>query len=152
MDKKSLQDYILKNIPILGKLDFHVRSVENGKVVISAPFLPHVNHQNSVFGGSLGGILLLAGWAHVKYIMDGIDPSANVVVQNSNVRYMKPVKNDFYAVSKEIPKEHLDKFLKTFKRFGKAKIRAGAGVWEENGLEELTEFEGDFVVFKGKEK
>lgn len=148
MDKKSLQKYIEHYIPILKPMKFRIEEMENGMVRVAAPFREHVNHQNTVFGGSIGSLLTLSGWALVKFLLSTDDPDANVVIQSSSVRYLKPVRKDFAAVSQKVQPEELDRFLKTFRRFGRGKITVKSHIVEENGTDKLALFEGSFVALK----
>ncbi|MDA3852051.1 MAG: YiiD C-terminal domain-containing protein [Spirochaetaceae bacterium] len=151
IDYKELQQYVNEHIPIVNALKFKIQGITQKEVKVQAPYLYHINHRNSVFGGSISSLLILAAWARVKCIMEEIDPRAIIVIQDSQVEYLKPVLEDFTAESKDLSLD-LNKIQRMYQRFGKARLNIGAEIHVESKREILASFEGRFVVINPQNK
>ncbi|MDZ7686597.1 MAG: YiiD C-terminal domain-containing protein [Gammaproteobacteria bacterium] len=55
-------------IPISGYMGIRVKSWADGRLVLSVPLAPNINHQGSGFGGSLFSVAALAGWGILHYL------------------------------------------------------------------------------------
>lgn len=152
MNKKDLQEYIEQHIPITKSLNFEIKEIQNANVKIACFYKDHINHKNSVFGGSISSLMTLTGWAKVKIIMESIDSRAEIVIQEGNSKFLKPVLNDFEAISISIDEKVLEKCTKMYKKFGRSRIKIKI-ILKEIGKEEiLSEFEGLYVVINKKTK
>lgn len=148
MNKEYLQEYIENNIPMSKLMRFQIESLRADDVRISAPLDIHVNHRGSAFGGSISSLLIMNGWVQVRLIMDDINPNAVVVATENTVRYLKPVLQNFTAISKPIDPAELQRFIHSYEHTGKARIKTSAVIITESGPEELAKFEGTFAVFR----
>jgi thioesterase domain-containing protein len=124
--------------------------ITNSRVRISGDFLENTNHHNTVFGGSISVILLLSGWSMVREIMMKEDPSASIVVAKKCVEYLKPVKNDFEAVSHVPELIHLNRFIKSYRTYGKGKLEISADLFENESKKIMAHFKGIFYVKRSK--
>lgn len=148
MDREYLQLYIDEHIPIVKAMKFTISEIYGKNIVIEAPYQDHINHRNSVFGGSISALLTLAGWAKVRIIMEEIDSTATIVIQESNVKFLKPVLSDFAATTEMDENIDLAKFEKMYRKFGKARINIPVYLKEKNKKEVLAEFQGTFVIVR----
>lgn len=145
MNKNELQTYIEEHIPIIKKMNFNILELEP-EVKIIGLYDEHINHRNSVFGGSIASLLTLAGWAKMKNLMDNYDDKATIVIQNSEIKYLKPVLTDFIAETIQVDEKILIKSLNMFKKKNKMRLDLKVVLKELNKGEVLAEFIGRFVV------
>lgn len=147
MDDENLQEYIYDHIPIVKANLFGIAKDGNDNVCVSGAFKDHINHRNSVFGGSLSTAMILASWATVRNILRarGI-ANGIIVIQSEEVKFMKPVVGDFIARIKPISDDKLRKFITMLNKFGKARLVLESSIAHANSTEVLTTFSGEFVV------
>jgi thioesterase domain-containing protein len=147
--EEDLQTYIYDHIPIVGKNGFSIEIVNSPYVKVSGRFADHINHRNSVFGGSLSTALILSSWATVRQILKtrGIENGV-IVIQSQTVDFDKPVIEDFFANVTPIPEDKLHKFIAMLAKFGKARLKVESLVTQGASKEPLARFIGSFVVLK----
>ena len=148
MNKNELQKHIIEKIPIVKEMDFIIEKIEENQVIVSGEHKKHINHTNSVFGGSISSILTLASWSRVKVLLENIDPSAVILVKTSNINFIKPVIKDYIAITDPLLEKDIMKFEKIYNKFGKGRIIVNAVLKYENSCETLAKFTGEFVAVK----
>jgi len=77
------------------------------------------NHVGTAFGGSLSALLILAAYCRIFQMMDG---QGHVVLKNTKIDFMLPVKEDLRAIC--LPPSHEDsqEFLQTYEKKGRARL------------------------------
>jgi len=89
---EDLQSYIYDHIPIVKNNLFTIEVAQSPYIEVKGRFADHINHRNSVFGGSLSTALILCSWATVRQILitRGIENGV-IVIQSQTVNFDKPV-------------------------------------------------------------
>jgi thioesterase domain-containing protein len=147
---EDLQQYIYEHIPVIRQNNFTVAD-ENDCIEVCGKFSDHINHRNSVFGGSLSTAMILSAWAYVRKIIIDCDCSDTIIViQSQDVKFIDPVTKDFCAISVPKTGEEKKKLIDTLNRFGKSRINVRSIVTHLGGGAKLAEFKGDFVIVKKK--
>jgi thioesterase domain-containing protein len=120
------RDYLQHRIDREFALALHigivVESADDAAVVLSAPLAPNANHQGTAFGGSLYSVAVLAGWAWVTRYLAARNLSADGVIQESTIRFLKPVQGALRASAAAPPGLEIDKFRKMLQRAGRGRI------------------------------
>src|SRR5690349_11739412 len=96
-DLGALQAALNAEIPITAAIGLRVVGFEAGTLTLAAPLAPNINHKHTAFAGSLNAVLTLAGWSMLWLIAYREAISAKVVIQDSAIRYLRPVACDFAA-------------------------------------------------------
>ena len=67
--KKQLENYLHKHIPISSAMGIHVDHAATDHIILKAPLSNNINHKMTVFGGSLHSAATLACWSllHVNF-------------------------------------------------------------------------------------
>jgi thioesterase domain-containing protein len=146
MTAHELQEYVESHIPIVKANGFTVLEVRPDRVSVGGRLADHVNHRDSVFGGSLSSALILAAWGRVRQWTETFDPAAVIVIAEQRVRFGLPVLADFEAFSRPLAPEVLTRARILLNRFGKARFAVEAAVVHRGGSDVRAEFSGDFVV------
>ena len=123
MNKNELQNYIENNIPIVQKMGFSINEIGDDKVIVSGEYCTHINHTNSVFGGSISSIMTLAGWTRVKILSEEIDPSSTVIIQNNSTNFIKPVTEDYQVYTEKIELTEIKKLKKSIINLEEVELR-----------------------------
>jgi thioesterase domain-containing protein len=141
--KDELQAYVEQKIPLAKALGASFEEPEELGLTVNAPLQPNINHLGSVFGGSAASVAVLSAWAllHHKLEQEGLKTS--LVIQESNMSYLKPILGDFSATSRLEPSQW-SRFLTMLSKFGKARITLRSTLHYDG--QEAGHFEGYFVA------
>ncbi len=139
-----LQTRIEHEFPLARHLEVLVDAAHDGAVVVRAPLTPNANHKGTAFGGSLFCVAVLAGWAWATRFIEAHGVNADAVIQESTIRYLKPVGGEFRATAKAPPPEQLDRFLKMLARSGRGRVRLQVEILDGQTL--AARFDGVFVA------
>jgi thioesterase domain-containing protein len=139
----ELRRILAEQIPLAGQLGITAVGIEQGALILSAPLATNRNHEGTAFGGSLNAIATLAGWGTVWLALREAGLDGSIVIQDSAVRYQRPVTGDFRATAALVPERRV-KFLDALERKGKARITVDVTVGDAGGP--AVVFAGRYVV------
>jgi thioesterase domain-containing protein len=132
-------------IPLTRSIDVKVRRFDGTALTLSAPLTSNSNHKGTAFGGSLFSLAVLAGWGLLVLKLGERDLEAELVIQDSSVQYLAPVRGDFSAQA-TLSEEEFDKFVRTLERRGKARMRLHVLI--AAGARDAVKFEGTFAAIR----
>lgn len=147
MDPKTLQQYLHDHIPISAAMAVEVLSVNDQGVELRAPLEPNINHRDTVFGGSSTALAILSAWSlvHTRLRKEGI--RSRIVIQRNTTHHDLPVPGAFAAKSFIRDPGRWERFLKTLKRKGRARVAVSSVLEYEGSV--VGRFEGVFVALDG---
>ena len=120
----------------------------DGKTLrLGAPLSANINDKGCAFGGSLSGLMTLAGWGWITLRMQLQGLDAEVYVADSQVKYLSPLYADLTAEAMPAAGESWDQFLETLDRYGKARIAMQARIPMAAGGEAAV-MTGRFVAMR----
>jgi thioesterase domain-containing protein len=143
-DLRALQDTLNSEIPITAAIGLRVAGFEAGALRLAAPLAANINHKDTAFAGSLNAVLTLAGWSLLWLIARRERIAAKVVIQDSTIRYLRPVARDFAAECRLPAQAEVERFLLMLRRKGKARMELAADIREAGEL--AVAFNGRYVV------
>lgn len=159
---ERINRFIHENIPIVERNNFALVETDGYTATIRGKYSDHVNHHNSVFGGSIASAATLAAWSLLQSIMESVveslieEPNSNerandfvVVVRRQSVEFYKPVVRDFEAITRPLDEGERRKLAAMYRKFGTARVRVQVDVRHVGETEVLAELSGDFVVMRG---
>jgi len=118
-----LQKRIDREITLAKHLGVIVETASDAAVILRAPLAPNSNHKGTAFGGSLYSLAVLTGWAWATRYCAALGIAADAVIQESTMRFLRPVQGEIRACA-EIPTDaEIDKFHKMLMRAGRGRIR-----------------------------
>jgi len=118
----TLRDVLHRELPVTLHLGVDVRQADRSGVILSAPLDSNVNHKGTAFAGSLNAVATLAGWSWCWVLLREERVDAIVVLQDSAIRYQRPVRADFTAHCEPPDAAALGRFLSTLRRRGRARL------------------------------
>ncbi|MDH5465423.1 MAG: thioesterase domain-containing protein, partial [Thiovulaceae bacterium] len=121
-----------------------VLKAQSDEVVIKAPLELNINHKCTAFGGSLNTTAVLACWSMLFVRLQSTQTNAHIVIHSSSVSYIKPVSEDIIARCDIKDEAAYEKMMKMYERYGKARIKLEAEVYDHGELA-LT-FTGEYVI------
>ncbi len=140
----SLQETFEHEIPLTRALGLRVDGFDDDTLVLTAPLAPNINHKHTAFAGSINAVVTLAGWGILWLIVADADMQGQIVIQDSEIRYLRPVKSDFTARCPLPNAAEVQTFMKVLQRKGRARLELSAEVWSDGQV--CATFHGRYVV------
>lgn len=142
MTESDAEKFFHEQIPITRAMGVRVVAHDESGFAIEAPVVLNLNHLRTAFGGSINAVATLAAygllWLELR------DPAVHVVVAESSIRFLRPVRTMIRAICPRPSPEEWAAFQTRFAEKGKARITLRVEVVEES--ETAAEFEGVFVA------
>jgi thioesterase domain-containing protein len=89
-------------------------------------------------------VAVLSGWGWATRYLAARGLDADAVIQESTMRYLKPVKGEFQGALKAPPPDQLERFLKMLARSGRGRLRLHVEIHDGQTL--AARFDGVFVA------
>jgi thioesterase domain-containing protein len=96
IDPRTL-DPLLAAMPPVAAMRVQALDFDDGCLRLLAPLEANVNDKACAFGGSLAGIMTLAGWGWLTLAAQAAGQPSEVYVADSQVRYLAPLFDDLMA-------------------------------------------------------
>jgi thioesterase domain-containing protein len=144
----EIEAYLHRHIPITRGMGVHVVECSPKGVTLTAPLAPNVNHRSTVFGGSASALVILSAWCWLHFALREAGLKCQVVIQRSTVDYLVPIDGDFSAHCEALAAAPWEKFLRTLRRHGKARIELTARLHLHGKA--VSKFHGDYVAVISK--
>lgn len=143
---QHLAQVFASDIPLTTALAVEVRAWHKQRLQLHLPLTENRNHQDSMFGGSLYCAAVLACWGglHLGLRDAGIN-TTDIVVQAGQIDYPLPVYADAEVICEAPDPALWARFLKTYQRHGKARIRLASRILTQDGQDGAC-FTGQFVL------
>jgi len=119
---RTLEAAVLAEIPLARAMQLRMRDYDGTTLSVAAPLAPNINDKGCAFGGSLVSLLTLAGWGLIVLKLKELDRTCDVYVQDSAVRYLAPVWEDFAANAHLAEGESWDAFAATLAARGRSRL------------------------------
>lgn len=144
MTPSTLQSFILDQIPLVEALGVSIVRVDDELAELTAPLEPNRNHLGTAFGGSLGTILILAGYSWLYNAIEARGRKCHVVLKTSSVEYILPVNDTIKAIARAPALADFEKFLEAYEKKGTGRITIEASIESASGV--ACKFRGEFVA------
>src|SRR6476646_3363336 len=138
----AAEKFLHEQIPITRAMGLRVTAGDQSGFVLEAPVALNSNHLRTAFGGSINAVATLAAYGFLWLELN--DAAAHVVVAESSIRFLRPVRETIRAVCRRPSDEELAAFRRQFVEKGKARITLRVHVTEAGEI--TAEFEGLFVA------
>jgi thioesterase domain-containing protein len=142
----AVEQYLHEHIPLSKAMAVSVTSIDDNGVILSAPLLPNINHRSTAFGGSLSAVTILSAWTLVHVRLQPLSIPCQIVIQSSNINYLKPIESDFQSHCITPSLQNWNRFVKTFSTKGKGRILLDAEIYSKGLLS--GKFQGEYVVLR----
>ena len=139
---RAAEKFLHEQIPITRGMGLRVIANDEDGFAVEAPVALNSNHLRTAFGGSINAVATLAAYGFLW--MELNDAAAHVVVAESSIRFLHPVRETIRAICARPGAESLARFRDDFREKRKARIRLAVKVSEAG--ETAAEFEGLFVA------
>ncbi len=144
MNPFDLERYLHEHIPLSRAMEVSVVEVQSDGITLRAPLTPNTNHRNTIFGGSVSAVAILAGWSLVHTRLAAAGLSGHLVIQRNTVHYDLPMSGSFTARSFIQTAAAWELFVRMLKRRGRGRLTVSC-ILEYQG-QVAGRFEGEFVA------
>ena len=141
-DLRAAEEFLHANIPLTRAIGVRVLSDDERAFVVTAPVALNYNHLHTAFGGSINAVATLAGYGLLWMELRG--QSAHIVVAESSIRFLQPIRETIRAICAKPDAQQLDAFQDALRAKARAKIALQVRVEEDGKL--AAEFQGTFVA------
>ena len=142
--KDYLQERITAEFPLARHIGIVVERADDGGIVLSAPLAPNANDKGTAFGGSLFSVAVLTGWSWVARYLDAAGIAADAVIQESTIRYLRPVHGELHAALVPPAAAEVAKFRKMLERARRGRIRLDVHI--DHAQAPVLEFTGIYAA------
>ncbi|HQU15248.1 MAG: hypothetical protein B7Z66_08995 [Chromatiales bacterium 21-64-14] len=118
----ALQHTLHREIPLTRAMGVSVASYDGFRLVLRAPLAANLNHQHTAFAGSLNALATVAGWGLLHLLVEAYGVPAQVVIQDAQVEYRRPVTGDLVAISEVPDLAARERFCAALSRRGRGRI------------------------------
>jgi thioesterase domain-containing protein len=134
-------------MPITAALGVSLDALDARQLAIRLPLGPNRNHKGTLFAGSLAALATLAGWSTCWLLSRSADQPLHVVIQDSTIRYLRPVRTD--AVARVTFPDHdaFGRVLDTARRRGRARLPLDVAIHDASEVVVVT-FRARYVVHR----
>jgi thioesterase domain-containing protein len=139
---RRAEEFFHEQIPITRAMGVRAVANDESGFTVEAPVALNWNHLRTAFGGSINAVATLAAYGLLWLELD--DPGAHVVVAESSIRFLHPVREMIRAVCQRPDPGEWKAFRGKFESEGKAGINLHVAVIEAG--QTVAEFEGTFVA------
>ena len=139
---RQAEEFFHQQIPITRAMGLRVVANDESGFTVEAPVALNSNHLRTAFGGSINAVATLAAYGFLWLELN--EAAAHVVVAESSIRFLRPVRETIRATCLRPEAESLATFRDEFAEKGKARITLRVKVTEAG--ETAAEFEGLFVA------
>lgn len=148
-DSLHLEQVLHTDIPLTQEMGLKVLSWQGHQLRVHLPLDPNINHKSTMFGGSLycGAVIAGWGWIYLRLREAGID-DGHIVIHEGQISYPLPVTADATAIC-DAPDELVwDRFLRTYQRYGRARLILPTYIVNQDSDEHAVKFIGQFVLHR----
>lgn len=145
MQAAELQTLLYQEIPLAAALGLQVQAVTADSVSLRAPFAPNRNLHGTVFAGSQYCLATLAGWSLVSVWARSQGVAGDVVLQQADIRYLKPLHGDPLAIARLAADVDMERARRSLQQKGRARLSVLAELHDGTGTL-AAQFRGDYVV------
>jgi thioesterase domain-containing protein len=139
---RAAEKFFHEQIPITRAMGLRVVAHDERGFTVEAPVALNSNHLRTAFGGSINAVATLAAYGFLWLELD--DPSAHVVVAESSIRFLQPIRETIRAICLRPTEDELTAFRSQFAAKRKARITLRVNVIEAGEI--AAEFTGSFVA------
>ena len=138
----AAEKFLHEQIPITRAMGLRVVANDENGFTVEAPVALNSNHLRTAFGGSINAVATLAAYGFLWLELN--EAAAHVVVAESSIRFLRPVRETIRATCVRPDASALAAFRTQFAEKRKARITLRVNVTEAGEI--AAEFEGRFVA------
>ena len=139
----------LDAMPPVRAMAVQVKSATSERVCLHAPLAANVNDKGCAFGGSIAGLMTLAGWGLLVVRAQALAlPALEVYVADSQIRYLAPLYQAIAAQAWLEDGSRWESAVQRLRQHGRASLNVKAQVLGPDG-ELVASMDARFALVEG---
>jgi thioesterase domain-containing protein len=143
---QELNDYLNRHVPLFRAMQAQIERCDSAGLALTAPLEPNINDKGTAFGGSMAAIAALTGWAMTTLTLREHGESAEIVIIDSYLKFLRPVREEILAECVLPEPATVEQFIHRYRERGKARWTVEV-VIRANGEPAMT-FKGQYGLFR----
>ena len=141
---------LLNSIPVVTGMNVELVKVDKTTIEIKAPLNTNINYEGTAFGGSINTVGILSCYLLAHHLINLSKLEFNsLVIQDSSIKYLKPIDGDFIAKS-QVRLSSDRTFFKLLKEKGMGRISLESHIYPVGAKTPYAIFQGRFVATTDK--
>jgi thioesterase domain-containing protein len=97
IEPATVNAFLHGEIPLTKVMGMEVKAWNGQAVTLTAPLEPNLNHADTVFGGSIASIGIMAGYCLAYLLLEERKISNRLLIQQSSVEFLRPIDAEMTA-------------------------------------------------------
>jgi thioesterase domain-containing protein len=145
---QEINDYLNHHVPLFRAMQARLERCDATGLALVAPLAPNLNDKGMAFGGSMAAIASLTGWALTAATLREYGETAEIVITESTLKFLRPVREDIVAECARPDAATSEQFIDRYRQRGKARWTVEV-IIRAAGEPALT-FSGQYGIFKSE--
>ena len=144
--QQEINDYLNRHVPLIPAMQVRLERCDETGLALTAPLAPNINDKGTAFGGAMAAIASLVGWALTYITLREHGETAEIVITDSTLKYLRPVRETIVAECTRPTVDAAERFIQRYRQRGKARWAVEV-VIRADGEPALT-FSGHYGIYR----
>jgi thioesterase domain-containing protein len=144
MQAAEFNQFLHEQIPLTAQMQIGLQHYDGNRIALTAPLEPNINHKSTAFGGSVYSVAVLTGWSLLFLTLREHDLQGHIVIQDSEIEYLKPVQQRMVMQSQFDSIQIKEKFIRQYQKRARARVKLAVACEHRGQL--MVRFTGRYVV------
>jgi thioesterase domain-containing protein len=144
--EQEINDFLNDHVPLFQAMQARLERCDDAGLTLVAPLAPNINDKGIAFGGSMAAIAALTGWALTRVTLREHGETAEIVITDSTLKFLKPVREGIVAECARPNPETTERFINHYRQRGKTRWTVEV-VIRADGEPAMT-FTGHYAIYR----
>lgn len=141
----DLEEKLHSQIPLTKLMKMQIKSLDEEKLITTAPLNININDKGTAFAGSLSTLVTISAWSVCFLKIDELAyQNPMIAIIKSDISYRAPVTKDIVCKTLQPTPKQIELVEKKLKEKGSASIKIKSQIIEDKKI--CVEFEGIYVI------
>ncbi|XOB63427.1 YiiD C-terminal domain-containing protein [Campylobacterota bacterium DY0563] len=142
---EDLEKKLYSEIPLTKYIQLKFTSIDEKKLISTAPLIPNINDKGTAFAGSLSTLVTISAWSACYLTVKELAyENAMIAVIKSDTAYRAPVTNTLYCETTLPTEDEIDILKNKLINKKSASIKINSKIFQDDTL--CVEFKGVYVI------
>lgn len=119
--QQEINDFLSQTVPLFSAMQARLDRCDDHGLALVAPLPPNINDKGIAFGGSMAAIAALTGWALTRVTLREHGETAEIVITDSILKFLKPVREDIIAECARPDMAVIRDFITSYRQHGRTR-------------------------------